>query len=191
MPKVKDTSKVKAIHEAALKLVIKTGFVGLRMADVAKEAGLATGTLYVYYSSKEALINILFQKTKKEIIGVLINPKNQADTFYNTFRKIWFSYFSFCFENPEKMLFVDQFLHSGYIAKVLIDEMEFMFEPINEVLRTAQRSGLIKHLDVKILMAQMQGSTHEIVKVLTKHKMQLGKVELQCCFDMAWDSIKQ
>lgn len=191
MPKVKDDSKVKAIHDAAMKLVIKTGFVGLRMADVAKEAGLATGTLYVYYKSKEALINDVFLETKKEVVNNISDPIHQADTFYSTFRNIWLSYFKFCFENPEKMLFCEQFLYSGIIANELIEKVEQMFEPIHQTMRDAQKNGFIKQVDVEILIAQMHGAIHEIIKVLMKQKTQLGKTQLQRCFDMAWDSIKQ
>ncbi|NOU16462.1 MAG: TetR/AcrR family transcriptional regulator [Bacteroidales bacterium] len=191
MPKIKDDSKVKAIHKAAMKLVIKTGFVGLRMADVAVEAGLATGTLYVYYKSKEALINDVFYETKKEVVDNILDPKHQSETFYSTFRNIWFSYFKFCFENPEKMLFCEQFLYSGYISKDLIDKVELMFEPLHQTLIDAQKNGLIKQVDVEILIAQMHGAIHEIVKILMKQKKQLGKIQLQRCFDMAWDSVKQ
>jgi TetR/AcrR family transcriptional regulator, repressor of fatR-cypB operon len=190
MPKGKDENKVIAIHAAAMKLVIKTGFVRLRMADVAKEAGLATGTLYVYYKSKEGLINDVFNETKKEIVSVLLNPSNQKETFFATFRNMWFAYFNFCFQNPEKMLFVDQFLHSGYINPKLIDKVEELLEPMNQILRTAQKNGIVKPIDVEILKAQMQGSIHEIVKVLIKQKKSLGNAQLKRCFEMAWDSIK-
>ncbi|MBK7429323.1 MAG: helix-turn-helix transcriptional regulator [Saprospiraceae bacterium] len=39
---------------------MKSGYTDLRMADVAKEAGMATGTLYIYFKNKEELINTLF-----------------------------------------------------------------------------------------------------------------------------------
>ncbi len=191
MPKLKDDNKVKAIHDAAMKLVIKTGFVGLRMADVASEAGVATGTLYIYYKSKEALINDVYIETKKEIVANLLNPKHQSETFYTTFKNIWISYFKFCFENPEKMLFCEQFFYSGYISEEIKNEVDLMFEPLHQTLRVAQENGLVKQIDVEILIAQMHGAIHEIVKVLMKQKSQLGNTQLQRCFDMAWDSIKQ
>ena len=45
MPKLKDSTKEAQIRDAALRLVIRTGFNGLKMAEVAKEASIATGTL--------------------------------------------------------------------------------------------------------------------------------------------------
>ena len=109
MPRPRDDNKIPMIQQAALRLVIQTGFSGLKMQDVAKEAGMATGTLYIYYPSKEDLINELFVLTKKEIANVMLHPDNQAETFYQTFKKMWLSYFEFCHQNPEKMLFVEQF----------------------------------------------------------------------------------
>ncbi len=60
MPRSKDETKVIAIFDATLSVVMKTGFNGLKMADVAKKAGLATGTVYLYFKNKEALINALY-----------------------------------------------------------------------------------------------------------------------------------
>ena len=60
MPKLKDDQKLKDIQTAAMKLVNKTGFIGLKMAEVASEAKLATGTLYIYYKSKFTTYCLLF-----------------------------------------------------------------------------------------------------------------------------------
>ena len=51
MPKLKDEQKLAAIQTAALRLVIRTGFSGLKIAEVAREAGIGTGTMYVYYDT--------------------------------------------------------------------------------------------------------------------------------------------
>jgi len=191
MPKAKDPQKAKAIHTAAMKLVIETGFSGLKMADVAKEAGMATGTLYIYYGSKNQLINNIYLKTKREIVALLVDPSHRSETFYTTFRNMWFAYFAFCYQNPEKMLFVEQFLYSGYIEDSIYNKIEEMVSPLDQFLIEGQKNGLIKQIDVELLKAQMEGALHEIVKILMMKRKSLDKMQLQKCFDMAWDSIKQ
>jgi len=191
MPKAKDQNKAKAIHNAAMKLVINTGFTGLKMADVARNAGIATGTLYIYYKSKEELINDIYLETKKEIVALLSNPNHKAETFYTTYRNMWLAYFSYCFENPEKMLFVEQFLYSGYIEESVYNRVEDMFAPLNQFLLDGQKNGMVKQLDIEILKAQMEGAIHEIIKMIVKSGKSLGTEQLHKCFDMAWDSIKQ
>src|SRR6476646_9541051 len=124
MPKLKDENKVKDIHAAALSILLKTGFSGLKMAEVAAEAGIATGTLYIYYKSKEELINAVFKQTKNESVSAFLDPAHATGNFYSTYKNMWYAYFRFCLEHPQKMLFVEQYLFSGVIAEELIKELE-------------------------------------------------------------------
>ena len=190
MPKLKDEQKLAAIQAATLRLVIRTGFSGLKIADVAREAGIGTGTMYVYYSDKEQLIEDVYLTTKKEIAAVLFDPAHLSDTFQETFKRMWLAYFGFCLQQPEKMLFVEQFLYSGFISEDLIAETEAMFIPLDNLLIQAQEQGLIKKVSVEIAKAFIQGAIHEVVKVITKNEYHLVLGELEKCFEMAWGSIK-
>ena len=62
---VKD--KRTAIIEAALKLFTERGFHGTSTAEISKEAGVATGTLFNYFPTKEDLINSLYFEVKGAI----------------------------------------------------------------------------------------------------------------------------
>jgi len=56
MPKIVDRDAMQAqIIEAAFRCFADQGFHATKMTDVAREAGLAKGTLYLYFSSKDAL----------------------------------------------------------------------------------------------------------------------------------------
>lgn len=190
MPRQRDENKIPLIQQAALRLVIQTGFSGLKMQDVAKEAGIATGTLYIYYPSKEDLINELFVVTKKEIADVMLSPYNQAETFYQTFKKMWLAYFEFCHQNPEKMLFVEQFLYSGLISEQNIAITNRYFEPLNEFLNNAQKQAIIKAIDAEILKAHMQGAIHEMVKWLEKNKQNIEGTLMDRLFELTWNGIR-
>ena len=63
--KLRDDKKTEQIFGAALGLVKEKGLAGITMCEIAKEAGLATGTLYIYFKNKEELINILFAECRK------------------------------------------------------------------------------------------------------------------------------
>jgi AcrR family transcriptional regulator len=190
MPKIKDDNKIIAIHEATLKLVIKTGFNSLKMADVAKEAAIATGTLYIYYKSKEALINEVYLETKKEIVGILLHKKHQSTSFYNTFKNMWCAYFKYCLKQPEKMLFVEQFIFSGLIDATIIETTEALFIPLDQFLAHGQAQKDIKKFDIALMKAQIQGSLHEIIKHLIKVSKKRIDTKMSQGFDMAWNSIK-
>src|SRR5215213_8038804 len=52
--------KREAILTAALRLIARLGLHAAPMSAVAREAGVAAGTLYLYFPSKEAMINALY-----------------------------------------------------------------------------------------------------------------------------------
>ena len=54
------TDKREAILAAALRLIARLGLHATPMSAVAKQAGVAAGTLYLYFPSKEAMINALY-----------------------------------------------------------------------------------------------------------------------------------
>lgn len=51
---------------AAERVFVKSGFYSTRMADVAKEAGVAVGTLYNYFESREVILADLLSHRHKE-----------------------------------------------------------------------------------------------------------------------------
>ncbi len=60
----KDTiSRQSAILEAGFELFSENGFAATRLDDVAARAGVAKGTLYIYFDSKEELFKKVVEKT--------------------------------------------------------------------------------------------------------------------------------
>ncbi len=60
-----------AILDAALEEFTARGFEGARLDDVAKRAGVAKGTIYLYFADKEALFQDLVRSMVHPIIGTL------------------------------------------------------------------------------------------------------------------------
>lgn len=56
------------ILDAATKVFAKRGFFSSQVADVAKKAGVAAGTVYLYFKSKDDLLLSLFDRTMRDAI---------------------------------------------------------------------------------------------------------------------------
>src|SRR5688500_11898829 len=57
-----------AILEAATAIFAKRGFFGAQVADVARGAGIAAGTVYLYFRSKDEILTSIFDRTMQEAI---------------------------------------------------------------------------------------------------------------------------
>jgi len=57
------------ILQAAIRVFARHGFFNSQVADVAREAGVAAGTVYLYFKSKDDLLASIFERTVREAIA--------------------------------------------------------------------------------------------------------------------------
>ena len=57
------------ILRAATRVFARHGFSDAQVADIAKEAGVAAGTVYLYFRSKDDLLATIFERTMREAIA--------------------------------------------------------------------------------------------------------------------------
>lgn len=57
------------ILKAATRVFASRGFFGAQVADVARAAGVAAGTVYLYFKSKDDLLVSIFERTMREAIA--------------------------------------------------------------------------------------------------------------------------
>jgi AcrR family transcriptional regulator len=62
MPRRRPPDRLEQILEAATRVFAKSGLDNTKMSDVAAEAGVSHGTLYLYVESKEALFRLLLDR---------------------------------------------------------------------------------------------------------------------------------
>ena len=59
-PERKSNGKYEAILRAAIKVFAGSGFFNSKVADVAREAGVADGTVYLYFKNKDDILVSIF-----------------------------------------------------------------------------------------------------------------------------------
>ena len=73
----------KAIIDAAVVVFAKKGFFGARVSEIAEQAQVADGTIYLYFKSKDDLLISLFEEKMQEIIqnleSILVGVKNPEE----------------------------------------------------------------------------------------------------------------
>ena len=78
-------SKHHKIIRAALKVFAQKGFYNARVSEIAKEAQVADGTIYLYFKNKDDILIHLFEE---EMDGIIQNVKAVVDPLDNPLDKI-------------------------------------------------------------------------------------------------------
>lgn len=80
MARPADPHRREAILRAARAVFLENGYARTRMADIAARAGVAPGTLYLYFKSKESLILALVDEHFDRLAALVIPRLNHPDS---------------------------------------------------------------------------------------------------------------
>lgn len=191
MPRPKDQTKVRAIFKAALTVVLNSGYVHLKMSEVAKEAGVATGTLYTYFKDKNGLINALFRDLKRSKMKAVFQGYDPEAPFYEGFKVLWMNYLQAGLQEPARNLFIDQYKNSEYLDEASQILSDNYYVPFYNYLDQAKEQGFIRDVPTRLMTAHLLGGANEIAKLYFGKDEKISKTDVDKCFEMAWNSIKK
>lgn len=86
--------KRERILSAAERVFAKRGFFAARVSEIAKDAGVADGTIYLYFKSKDDLLISLFESRMKQVNDLLraaidaVPPTDQLHAFIRTYLRL-------------------------------------------------------------------------------------------------------
>jgi AcrR family transcriptional regulator len=103
-----------AVRGALRTLVARNGFHGASMSAVASEAGVATGTAYTHYASKDELVLAAYRETKAQLAAAAMADLDAAAQPAAQFCGIWLATYRHLKANPDHARFLLQVDHSPY-----------------------------------------------------------------------------
>jgi TetR/AcrR family fatty acid metabolism transcriptional regulator len=108
--RVKEGNKEADILDAAIKVFAKNGFHNAKIYNIAEFAGIATGSIYLYFKSKEAILNKIFENLWGQLYKEISALKQRSDI--NSISKI----------DQLIDLFFDIFYNKPLLAIVFVNE---------------------------------------------------------------------
>lgn len=189
--KVKDPEKIPLIYKATLKLVTETGLTGLSMAAIGKEAGIGMGTLYVYFKSKEELINSLYVELKIKNTLRIYKGLNESLPFAVNLKELVEGYAVNRYKYFEEHFFIDQAVASHFLTDDSLLLEPQAFEKAIQLLKRGQEELLIKEASIDQLIAFIMGGVNELVSF----KKRLGKkwtsADNEKAFELCWSALRR
>ena len=189
--KPRDDKKIKKIFKATLQLVEEKGVAGITMGEIARAARIATGTLYIYFTSKDDLVNVLFTDCRKAALDAYFERYDPATDFKAGFRVIWLNILKFRTEHFEEAIFMDQCYHSPFITERTKDIANKMIQPLFKLVERGKAEKLLKDIDSFTLLVFMIGSITEYVKHSIYRGKKMSRPLVEQMFNICWDGVKK
>ena len=187
----KDYNKVELIYQASLDLIHREGIAGLTMSGLADKAGMATGTLYIYFASKEELLHKLYLSLRARSQERFMKDYDEKEPFKIGLKKVWINYLKHRIENHRESVFLEQYYHSPYITPEERDMAEAMKSPVHDLIRRGKREMLIKrNVDDEMVFLAMLGFIRELADESVSGVYILDNQRIEQAFQLSWDMIK-
>lgn len=188
--KPKDAQKLAAIARATFALVERGGLRSLTMAGIARQAGLATATLYVYFASKEELLAAVYQQAKTEAAARMFEGDDPRKPLRARFARLWRNWVENRLAQGAQMLFMEQYANSPWYDEASRSLSTRLFAAWGELVAQAQAQQVIKNLPPPLVMGAFAGSVRETANLLRAGTLPHDRKTLDQAFALCWDGIK-
>ncbi|MGI9281836.1 MAG: TetR/AcrR family transcriptional regulator [Endozoicomonas sp.] len=148
-------SKRNQILDAALILFMANGFEKTPTSAISKAAGVATGTLFHHFKTKEELISALYFDIKMDIRNRIFPSLSTTDDLKARLFALFESIIDWSLENPDQYHFMIQFSESAFISPNTRERVEEAFEEIPAMISEGFKQGVLHDLPEDLLCRQL------------------------------------
>jgi AcrR family transcriptional regulator len=183
--------KRRAILEAALELFVERGFHGTAVPAVAQLAGVGAGTIYRYFASKEALVNVLYRQWKTAIATHVASALSLEMPPREMFSRFWHRSADFAREHPRAFAFLELHHHSSYLDPASRETEGRVLALCTALLENMQRRQAVKELPVMVIMHVVYGALIGLVRGAWEGRYPLDDEHIAAAETCLWEAIRQ
>ncbi|HAM55408.1 MAG: hypothetical protein A2X51_11095 [Candidatus Rokubacteria bacterium GWC2_70_24] len=178
-PAMRDPDKPQQIIDAAVRVFARKGYYNARVSDIAKEAGIAAGTIYLYFRTKDDILVTLFREKMTEFVGTVRKAIADEPDAVAKLRRLIHLHFELLEGRPElaEVVQVEQRQGQKFFRGASAHEISSYFALIGSVLEEGVAEGRLRPtLPVKIATKTLFGAMDQMATswVLGKRGYQLA-----------------
>lgn len=140
--------RAEALRRAIRTVVARHGLHGASMSAIAKEAGVAQGTAYVHYESKEQLLVAAYLELKREMGTAACADIDRSASPHDRFLQLWLGVHRFLADAPERAQFMLQIESSPYARVAHELGMAVPDDPMMAEAAALDDAGVLAPLDL-------------------------------------------
>jgi AcrR family transcriptional regulator len=160
-------AKRTAILEAAAEVVAGLG-VSAPTAKIAKVAGVAEGTVFTYFATKDELLNQLYLEIKTDLRDAMMTGYPSDKSIAQRSRYVWDRYIGWGSSHPLKRKAARQLAVSDRITEESRKVVGEAFGEFNAMLRECADSGVLKGLSTAFASAVMSAIAETTMEFIAR-----------------------
>jgi TetR/AcrR family fatty acid metabolism transcriptional regulator len=175
------TAKRRRILDAAVRVFARKGFFGARVSEIARRAGVADGTVYLYFRDKEDVLASVFEDVMAEHVA---RGRDELQTLADgaaRLRRVAEYHLELLGKNPDLAVVFQVELRQStkFMERFTATAFQDYLSLIEQTIEQAQREGRVRtDLPRKLLSKALFGILDEMVTswILGERDYDLGKL---------------
>jgi AcrR family transcriptional regulator len=160
MARIKSGDKRSALLEAAIVEFAARGVWSTPTSAISKAAGVAEGTLFTYFASKDVLLNALYREIKRELADVMLSAYPAQADARTRLEHIWKQYVHWGVAQPARFNVMSQLRMSEQVTQDSRDIGAAPFAALDALARDSIARRIIRDQPVAFI-AGMLGAMAE------------------------------
>jgi len=162
---MRDSAKPQQIVDAAIRVFARNGYYNSRVSDIAREAGIASGTIYLYFRTKDEILVTLFREKMAQWVALVRREITTERGAEAKIRKLVALHFAVLEGDPDLSEVVQVELRQGhkFFRGASAHEVSAYFDLIGSILHEGMAAGQIRaDLPVKIATKMLFGAMDQM-----------------------------
>ena len=189
MARPKSGDKRNAILDAATRLFAERGLTAAPTSDISQVAGVAEGTLFTYFKTKDDLINALYREIKLELADAMMSDFPRKKNVRIRLRHVWDRYVNWGIANAKQRKVLAQLTVSEVLTKESRNAGSAPFVEFQIMIRDAiQRRVFRSDLPVELISKSLAALVETTID-LTVSNPSKAKQYRDSGFQMFWSGV--
>jgi AcrR family transcriptional regulator len=185
----KSEDRRNAILDAATRLFAERGLAAAPTSEISKRAGVAEGTLFTYFRTKDDLINSLYREIKLELADAMMSDFPRKKNVRTRLRHIWDRYVNWGIANPHQRKVLAQLTVSEVLTKESRDAGSAPFVEFQAMIRGAIEQRIFrKDLPVELISKSLAALVEATID-LTVSKRSKARQYRDSGFQLFWAAV--
>lgn len=170
-------------------LIAEIGIQNLSMRKIATKADLALGTLYLYFKTKDDLLDKLAVDLSERFEAYIMKDYDESETLFNRFRKLFENKQAFLRDNPTVAANLSQYQAMRGFNEIIercFHDDDFVW---NRFVRDGQKAGVIADLPPELLHVLGIGVVGEVAFLCQITQKEYSKEVMEEMLLRSWKAI--
>ncbi|MES2778460.1 MAG: TetR/AcrR family transcriptional regulator [Bacteroidota bacterium] len=184
-------TKREKIIRAAIASFCEKGFQQTSTATISKAAGVATGTLFLYFKSKDDLINIIYKEAKMEMMTSLQDNFPKEQNTQVIVKHIWTKAIEWAMGNRKTFQFIHMCKTSPMITDETKQELAHLTHFGDQLLKRAFTKKELIIMDTEMFYMLLDGMWTSTIDYLMANPGKNTKKTVTQTFDIFWKGVSR